>query len=312
MVIPPKQVYRATAVWGSTVQSAWLRSAAHGIESFPCCSVAIDRPRTTATRLIASDRVSPGSRGLFLSKKCSTLPAERSRLPLPRVAPLLRFASAAVLGSGLIHVAEFHLGLGFKGDPKSRISTAVWMVQHCPMRPELLAIGALASTVIVWALATMRLQMRRLELLSRHTVPAASEAVAAGRRSGLACHWRRLASVWAALAAIQWALFAAAQHFVPMSYIMEMHGSHMVMGASPPMPAWALALVVGAAGALILAKFERRLVAIVQLIRERIRVLFAAAVSCRPPHTAGVLMAVPVRLGPVLYSRPPPSFSSAS
>ncbi|HEV3313022.1 MAG TPA: hypothetical protein VG815_21130 [Chloroflexota bacterium] len=209
-------------------------------------------------------------------------------------------------------MVEFHLGLGFKGDPGGRISTAIWMVQHCPMRPELLAIAALASTVVVWALATMRLQMRRLELLSRHTVPGASEAVDSNRTSGLAFHWRRLVSVWAALAAIQWALFAAAQHFVPMSYIMEMHGSHMVMGASPPMPAWPLALVLGAVGALILAKFERRLVAIVQAICERLRMLFAAAVSCRPPCPPAVLMAVPIRLGPILHSRPPPSFSSAS
>jgi hypothetical protein len=122
--------------------------------------------------------------------------------------------------------------------------------------------------------------------------------------------WRTVAALSILLTASQVVVFTIALRAVPMDYMMAMHGGHMLMAVTPPVPVLPLALVLATSASALLVLFERRLHAIQELILDRLAILFGLAEQSPVPDPLAVLGPVSRRFGPNLFSRPPPAHFS--
>jgi hypothetical protein len=217
----------------------------------------------------------------------------------------IRFALASACGAALIHIVEFHLAVGFRGSLNQRAAAIEYALERCPLRGPLGVLAMAAALVIAVTMASMRSQLRTLRRLdgemasaSKRYKPATTELRPLSIRS--------LAITWIVLGAVQLAMFAVAQHLVPMEYVMQMASGHMVMAIAPPVPPVPLSFLIALFGACVLARFERRLQAIAGAIADRILALFARARSSKKPLFSPERPALTSSLGPALFSRPPP------
>jgi hypothetical protein len=238
-------------------------------------------------------------------------------------ASLIRLGATIAAGAALIHVIEYHLGLGFNGQPSARLRVIAYMIERCPLRGPLAAVIVGFAVVAVATAVTMTRQLARLHELDARRRPTRRMSLRSpgpnianrgDRRHVDHGHLhppiQYLAGVWLLLAVGQLALFSLAQHLAPMHYIMEMHGVQMVMTDAPPVPLAPLSFVLAGLGALLLARCERRLHVIERAIAERLRVLYDEPVASFIPDAPRVSGALALTLGPAILSRPPPLFSS--
>ncbi len=228
-------------------------------------------------------------------------------MALPRGAfsgRLLHRLVAILAGAALIHVVEFHLGLGYAGGLDGRLSAATYAIQHCPLRPALAAILGLAGLSLGAAVWTMRLQLQRLADL-QGSAPKRPTLRFSRPSAETICRRAIL------LAAGQYTIFRLALQIMPMRYLMQMHGAQMVMAMSPPVPAAILALLLGLLAALFLTVFEDRLQAVAEAIL-RLRALHAQIASERRPRPCSMRPALAAQMGRARFSRPPPDISSAT
>lgn len=225
-------------------------------------------------------------------------------MSLTRPAFWVRFSVAALIGVAVMHVVEFHLELGFSGRVNGRVQAMAYMIEHCPLRGSLAILAGAASIVAMVTIMTMRAQVGRLRALEG--------TLEAGRESRpRSCttwtlSWTRLLLILPALTLIQWALFSFALHLVPMDYVMQMHGGHMLMAMTPPVPVLPLSLAVASLASLVLGRLETRLAALESAIAECLRALFGQVISSPPPVCPAVVRITALRFGPSLFSRPPP------
>lgn len=236
------------------------------------------------------------------------------RLFPPRIRSIfwLKFAVASLAGAALIHVVEYHLGLGFSGDVSSRLDAMAYMIAHCPMGGPLLAVGlgsAGAVAVTSWVMARQLKRLRDLEPGLSDCSPGwvyrlrRAESRESSSRPDL--NPPRLVLTSLLLAFAQSLLFLLALHFVPMQYVMEMRGGRMLMAVTLPVPVLPLTLVIGAMFACLLEMLEGKVELLASAI-ERLRALFGEVRSSVRPVVIDGLRPVVAFLGPALFSRPPP------
>ncbi len=217
-----------------------------------------------------------------------------------------RWVIAAVAGAAVVHVVEYHLGLGFKGNSEQRLAAIEYMLYHCPLRGPVGVILLLALLAVCGTLALMRSQLRTLQQLGG-TPPSESGWLTRVRTKRVLPSISRLTGTWLLLGAAQLGIFLVIGHFMPMEYVMQMHGGHMLMGIAPPIPPIPLSFALALPVAYVLTMVERRLSAIAAAIAHRVRMLFARARSSPRPRLLARRVGLNFRFGPALFSRPPPA-----
>jgi len=210
----------------------------------------------------------------------------------------------ASLGAALVHIVEYHLGLGRVGDQPASIA---FMLAHCPVRGGLLVVIIVAMVTVLALFAELRalaLRHRRLTLAARHVSELGSLPRArAPLRPG------RLVAVFVPLLCGQIGLYALAERVMPMTVRMSMHGELMnmaVQGATPPLP---VHLIVALVLATLVWHLERRFVVLQVAITALRRLLRLALLR---PHRvrrarAPLLPLLARWCGPGVLSRPPPA-----
>ncbi len=209
---------------------------------------------------------------------------------------------SAGLGAALVHVVEYHVGLG---TVDGRQASLAFMLAHCPVRGGLLVVfvAALLTLLAVWCeLRALRHQQRSLTLIARN-LPVLSPALP---RTPL--HRGRLVALFVTLLASQVALYALAERCLPMTVAMRMHSVPMDMAVQSTLPVLPVHLVVALLLALLVWRLEYRLVALQAVISALRRLLRRALQAPRRVHFPVVpLQAQLSRLcGPGALSRPPP------
>jgi len=209
------------------------------------------------------------------------------------------------MGAVVIHVIEFHLGLGINGTLGQRLAAAMYMVQHCPLRVWI-ALGA-GLAILAFAAGTVKVR-RDLRLLRRLRGSGDRHGSNGVNLQREPVDRRRLVGFCLGISAIQWLVFTLAMHAMPMTYVMKMQGSWMVMAMSPPVPVLPLCLIVGLIGGVILGLCERRIRAIASLVAALMRVLFEEPASTANLPASVERPSLTQILGPALFSRPPPAW----
>ena len=240
--------------------------------------------------------------------------AERARLPV-RVAGapaglggaagwLGLCLALAVVGTMLVHLIEYHLGLGTSGD---RLAAVQFMLIHCPIRGGLLVVCLCAALTVLALLRELRLllgQRRRLTLLAER---AGMATPLLAPRTPL--RLKRLIILFLAILGGQVGLYALIVHVWPMIVAMRMHGVLMDMavpGAAPLLP---LHLGVAALLATLAWGMERRfrvLHAVIAAVR-RLLARLASAVRDVPLPVCSPLARLSEYGGPGALPRPPPA-----
>lgn len=253
-------------------------------------------------------------RGSFTLKIRMNLPGAGARTISPRhpgsrVPFLIRALIATLVGAALIHVVEYHLGLGIRGTLGQRLAAIEFALYHCPLRGPIGLLALLAAIVIAATLASMRSQLRTLHQLEGALTrePDRPKSLRIDRREG---YIPTLAAAWLVLGLAQLGIFIVAQHVAPMEYVMHMHGGQMLMGVALPVSPALLSFLIALPAALLVTRLEARLSGIAAAIAETIRTLFARARSSRRPVPAPARVALSARFGPTVFSRPPPAISS--
>ena len=236
---------------------------------------------------------------------CRSADIPTGRRPGISVLTWIRFALASACGAALIHIIEFHLALGFQGSLNQRAAAIDYALERCPLRGPLGVLAVAAVLVMALTMASMRAQLRTLRQLDAEIGSASKRKKPLPIERRTLCI-RNLAIMWIVLGVAQLAMFALAQHLVPMEYVMQMASGHMVMAVVPPVPPVPLSFLIALLGTVVLAQFERRLHAIAGAIADRIRALFARARSSNKPLFSAERPALTSMLGPALFSRPPP------
>ena len=218
--------------------------------------------------------------------------------------PPLRFLVACVIGTAVIHVIEFHLGLGINGTIQQRAAAAGYMVTHCPLRVWIALASVLAVGILAISLMPVRQDLRNLRRFQEaHPTFAELTTVREPVRSLL------LIGLCTGLAAIQWLIFTNSMLVTPMTYSMQVHGSRMVMSMSPAFPIMPLCAAVGLIGGVILAIFERRITIIAAIVAALMRAFGVAPKSHNHSPTSVERPPLSRLLGPALFSRPPPALT---
>jgi hypothetical protein len=211
----------------------------------------------------------------------------------------------AAMGAALVHLVEYHVGLGSSG---GRLDSMRFMLAHCPVRGGLLV--ALIATVLtlfaVWReLRSLLGQQRRLILEAHRLQLAASH----GPAPTMPLPMIRFVALLASILAGQAGLYALTAHLWPMISLMRMHGAWMYMEAPGALPLLPLHLVVAVALAALAWRLERRFTvlraAIAAVRRAVARALSALLRVPLPswPHVSWLhSYCVPAAL-----SRPPPN-----
>ena len=194
----------------------------------------------------------------------------------------VRWAIAVAFGAAVIHIVEYHLAIGFNGNFSQRMAAIEYALYRCPLRGPLGLIVLLALFAIVATLASMRSQIRALHQLGGQ-LPSVSRMGHAMALRSTKPKCSKLATAWIILGLAQLGVFLVALHFVPMSYVMQMHGVHMVMGVAPPIAPALLSFLVALPGAFLVSMVEEKLRAIAEAIVDRVRAMYARArSSCVP------------------------------
>ena len=250
----------------------------------------------------------------------SPLPLTSSRrggrpcLPIPRVtgsttAPgkviglaLLLLLSA--FGAAMVHIVEFHLGLGGSGDWRR---SALAMLAQCPFSGGLIIV-LLGTLATAFALHTeVRLLIRRRAVLVKQADQVGLHISTI--ESVEPRHPERLLQLVPPLFLGQALLYALADRLWPMGTIMRMHGSLMTMPAHGAVPLVPVHLVVAFAVALAVWRLERRITVLYAAIAavRRLLPLFLTAVRATVLPPAPQARRLSIRVGPALLSRPPPA-----
>ena len=209
----------------------------------------------------------------------------------------------AGLGAALVHVIEYHLGLGTVG---GRSASIAFMLAHCPARGALLAIAIAATLTTLALLGGLRLLLRTQR---RYTLQA--------RAAGLdipsmqvrpSPHPGRLVVLYPPLLLCQAGLYALAEHCLPMTVSTRMHGVVMDMAMRGALPLAPVHLVVALLLALLVWRLEHRFTVLHAVISTLRRLLRQAVLA---PHHVHYPVAPPCTplsrsCGPGALSRPPP------
>jgi hypothetical protein len=173
----------------------------------------------------------------------------------------------AALGAALVHVVEYHLGLGSQAGQ----SAAAAMLAQCPLRGGLLVMFLLTSaTALAIAYEVRRLAGQRralLRLAGEEFSPRSSYMVLPRRPM-------RLLQLFVPLIAVQTGAHMLLDYLWPMGPMMRMNGVYMHMapqGALPPTP---LHLLVATVIAVLVWRLERS-VTVLRAIIAAVRRLLA-------------------------------------
>lgn len=235
-----------------------------------------------------------------------------------RIAPLA-VVCAALGGTALVHLLEYHSGLPLLGTGRWA-AYVTFMLAHCSLMPAIVGVlaglGLLIGAALLYAHA---LSARRTALALR---VAGLQVTGAGARAGYLEPARdvslprsplRYLGLVVSIAGLQAAAYGALEAALPMDPAMRMAGS-MVMAAPPAahLPLLPLHLVTAALLGLLLWFHERRVVRLGQEVRALTAVLarrYAAADVPLPPVPWPVLSRRRPHFGAALFSRPPPCSS---
>jgi hypothetical protein len=253
---------------------------------------------TYPARVPSSLRPAHGSSPLFVPRI-----TDRPDLPGVALGAGLLFLLAA-FGAALVHIIEYHLGLGSSGDWRAN---ALSMLAHCPLS------GGLVVVVLctLSALAAVLGQVRALSLQRRRLTRAASPAVI-GRSAACTMLPRRparLLQLLIPLLALQFGLYELADHLWTMGISMRMGGVLMTMpvhGAAPLLP---LHVMIAVVSAFLVWRLERRLT-VLRAVIARIRRLLGLFGAARRPSRIPLgpaLRPLCAWVAPALLSRPPPA-----
>jgi hypothetical protein len=210
----------------------------------------------------------------------------------------------AAAGAALVHIVEYHLGLGGNGQ---HMATIQFMLAHCPVRGALLVV---LVAVMLTAFALFR-ELRVLWGRQRSLAQAARRAgvVTSPPPGRPPLHAARFVALFLPILAGQLGLTALVARFLPMTFAMDMHGVSMDMSIQPALPMLPLQLIV----ALLLAAFawrlERRFITLHTLIATVCRLLMLAlGALLRVSIPSFPSLPRPSRYGgPTTLSRPPPA-----
>ncbi|MGH2389890.1 MAG: hypothetical protein ACRDIE_16945, partial [Chloroflexota bacterium] len=185
----------------------------------------------------------------------------------------------ATFGAALVHIIEYHLGLGGSGDWRTN---ALLMLRRCPLSGGLLVVVlcALGTAIALWReLRVLRLRHCRLTwAAARAGIKPATSYLPLPRRRG------RLLHLLIPLLAVQLALYTLADHLWSMGVQMRMGGILMTMpvqGAAPVLP---LHLMVAVGLAVLLWRLERRLTvlrSVIAIVHRLLRLLGPDAATVR-------------------------------
>lgn len=227
----------------------------------------------------------------------------------------LRFAACFLAGVALLHVLEFHLGLGSRGSFSQHLASVVFMLKHCPLTGPLALIGMLFVLVGASTLAFMSKQLKTLRMLDSRLLKKGPQVEAekelearipllTGRSISFAV------ACWASLTLCIGFALLLLQDLVPMQSLMLMQGHQMLMSRTLPLPVWPTTMVIAFVGTVILFLCEKRLEVLTNAILERFRLLFSGPQRVHQAFSARPQVAISKQFGPSLFSRPPPSLSS--
>jgi hypothetical protein len=210
----------------------------------------------------------------------------------------------AAFGAALVHIIEYHLGLGSSGDWRAN---ALSMLAHCPLSGGLVA-------VILCTLGAMAVLLRDLRALSLQRRRLTRAASLAGIRPSVACvvlprRPVRLLQLLIPLLIIQFGLYELADHLWSMGVPMRMGGILMTMpvqGAAPLLP---LHLIMAVVPAILIWRLERRLTVLRSVIASvrRLLGLFGADTQAVRIPLDPALRPLCAWVAPALLSRPPPT-----
>jgi len=232
-----------------------------------------------------------------------------------RIAPLA-ILSAALGGTALVHLLEYHSGLPLLGTGRWA-AYVTFMLVHCSLMPVIVGVLAGLGLLIGAALLYAHALCARRAALARRV--ARLQAPDAGARAGYPRPARdvylprsplRYLTLVVAIAGLQAAAYAVLVAALPMEPAMRMAGS-MVMAALPAahLPLLPLHLVTAALLGLLLWFYERRVLRLRQEVRALTVALarrYAAADTPLPPVPRPVLSPRRPHFGAALFSRPPP------
>ena len=240
-------------------------------------------------------------------------------LPLPRVTGSARAFGTVVglallllcsaFGAVVVHIIEFHLGLGGSGAWQP---SALAMLAQCPLSGGLVI-------VLLGTLATAFALHAEVRSLIRQRTALATQADLVGlHMPGTSFveprHPERLLHLVSALFLGQVLLYALAERLWPMGSVMRMNGHVMTMPAHGAIPQLPLHLVVTVAVALAVWRLERRITVLCASIAavRRLLPLFLTPVCAVPLPSAPAARRLSIRVGPALLSRPPPHVAPCS
>lgn len=236
-----------------------------------------------------------------------------SLLPVPRVAGRAGVSGLALgaglllllaaFGAALVHIIEYHLGLGGSGDWRVN---ALLMLRRCPLSGSLLVV-VLCTLVVLTALwrelRALSLQRRRLtQAAARVGLKPATTYITLPRRLA------RLLKLLIPLLAMQAGVYALAGHLWSMGVQMRMGGILMTMpvrGAAPLLP---LHLIVAVGLAVLVWRLERRLTvlrSVIATVHRLLKLLGFDRPAAPVPHGPAP-RPLQAWVAPTLLSRPPP------
>jgi hypothetical protein len=223
-----------------------------------------------------------------------------SSSPLARAGALLIVAG---LGAALVHVVEYHVGLG---DVAGRPASIGFMLAHCPIRGGLLIVLAIAALTLLALCGELRALMRRRRRLMDEArslrVAPPSPSTCAPLRPG------RLLALFLPLLLCQAGLYDLVAHWLPMAISMRMHGVVMAMPVQGALPLLPVHLAVAAMLAALIWRLERRFVALQTAITALRKLLRQALLAVRTVPLPPAPSVAPIFsfCGPGALSRPPP------
>jgi hypothetical protein len=207
----------------------------------------------------------------------------------------------AVIGTSLVHLVEYHLGLGSANGR----SAAATMLAQCPLRGDLLALLLLVVTLVLAVANSIRVLSRRkhrLEGLARQAGLATNALCVQMPRSGA-----RYLRILVPLLILQVVVYQVFERAWPMGPMMRMNGVFIHMAPQGALPLAPVHLLIAVVLAAIVWRLERRISVLRALISVVRRLLARASTALRAPLPS---VNVEINWRPVAgllgLSRPPP------
>lgn len=190
---------------------------------------------------------------------------------------------AAICGAALVHLVEYHAGIG----STHSLQSAADMLAQCPLSGALVLIALCAlSTAVAVSQVVRRLSRRRRQL--RAMLAAGPRRALAASTLHYAVRPRRpghLFAIVCVLLAAQSSVYALSETLWPMGRLMRMHGVLMHMPSHDPVPVIPLQLLVALVFTVVLWRLERRVTvlrAAVGLLHALLQCLRVAGRHARP------------------------------